>query len=96
MMQSLLFLNSPESGEIDRIINIDLLSTACVHNENPEWTRLICGFSDITIHIKLADFVEKVKELVAANYKVSLQNSAYWHEKRMQDMQTVMGKVLNG
>jgi hypothetical protein len=94
MMQSLLLLRNPETNEVDRIINIDLMSTAYVHSENAEWTRVICGLADITIHMKFSDFLKSVETLVAQNYKSSLESAAFWHEKRLKDQGTMMEDVL--
>lgn len=93
-MQSMLFLQHPDTGELDRVINISLLSTACPHNENPEWTRAHCGWSDVTIHMKFSEFAAKVQELIAQNYKASVEGAAFWHNKRQKDTEEMMERVM--
>jgi hypothetical protein len=94
MMQSMLFLRSTDDGPIDRIINIDLLSTAAPHADNPEWTRLQSGLSDITLHMPFAQFLKQVEHLIAENYRVGTETSARWHKKRMEDSEEMMKSVM--
>ena len=93
-MQSILFLRPSEDKEPDRIINIDLLSSASIHPENPEWTRAFVGNCEITMHMTFAQFTEKVQALIAENYRVSNESYVMWHNKRMADQEEMMKSVL--
>ena len=93
-MQSIMFLRATEDGPVERLINLDQLSTASPSSENPEWTRAICGLSDTTIHMPFAEFVKQVEHLIAENYRISTETSAQWHAKRMADSEKMMKEVL--
>ena len=94
-MQSLLILKPRDDADPDRIINIDLMSTACVSSTNSEWTQVICGYADITLHIPFSEFLKQVQHLIAENYRVSAETSVQWHKKRMADMEAAMKAAIN-
>lgn len=94
-MQSLLFLKPADDKPVDRIVNIDLLATAHPNPTEPEkWTDVIVGMANVTIHMPFADFIAKVQELIAQNYKHSVDASLYWQQKRTDDMRDVLSAAL--
>jgi hypothetical protein len=93
-MQSILFLRETDDGEINRLINIDLLSAASPSPENLDWTLVICGFATITIHMPFSKFLEHVQTLIAENYRVSSESSIQWHKKRIADTEESLNAVL--
>lgn len=91
-MQSLLFLKPADDAEIDRVINIDLMSTAYA---NPEGgTIAICGNAEIRMSLPFPEFVKKVEFLIAENYRTAHESSIKWHQKRMDDLESVMKDVM--
>ena len=95
-MQGMLFLREVDGGPITRIINTHLLAMAAASPENSEWTQLICGNANITMHMPLAAFIAELERLITKNYRVSLEQSVQWHEKRMADTEKVMKSALRG
>ena len=93
MMQNIMFLHPREGEPIDRLINLDHLATAWRHPEDGT-TRLIVEGTHITMGMQFTDFLAKVQELIAENYRVSNENAARWHVKRMQDTEDVMSRVM--
>ena len=91
---NLFFLSSKEDGPTDRIFNLDLLAMAAPSPENPEWTFVVCGIANITIHIPFADFLSKMENHIADKYRVEMENSAKWHNKRVVDSEQTMRSVM--
>lgn len=92
-MQSLMFLKSTDDGPIDRIINIDLISTA-YPNPDGEGTIVIVGNASISMGMPFAEFVKKIEFLIAENYRIGTESSLKWHEKRMADAEKTLKNTL--
>ena len=54
---NLFFYLQKKMGLLSRIFNLDLLAMAAPSPENPEWTFVVCGIANITIHMPFADFL---------------------------------------
>jgi len=95
-MQSLLFLRATDDGPIDRIINLELMSMAAVDPDNKTGTVVHVGQSIINMGMSFERFREHVERLVAENYRISIESSAQWHKKRMDDIEQIMRSAMGG
>jgi len=100
LMQSIMFIKSTEDGPIDRIVNLDLLSTA--HDAGSEeghegeiGTVLLLQGARVNMGMKFSDFLSQVEKLIADNYRVAHESSAAWHKKRMEDTEAIMRSVMH-
>lgn len=92
-MQSILFLRLTDDGPIDRLINIDLLSTAGPNKETGG-TIAVVGNTEIRMGLPFDKFTELVQKLIGDNYKASLERSVYWEEKRKKDSEDMLNRVM--
>jgi hypothetical protein len=92
-MQRMLFLKPKEDEPIDRIINLDHLATA--YRAEDGSTMLIVEGAHISMGMKFEDFLAKVQELIAANYRDSAERSAFWERSRMENLKHVISEAMN-
>ena len=93
-MQTLLMLRPTDDEPINRIINIELMSTANVDPNDENRTVVYCAGVEIKLGIPFEKFLKSVEHLVAENYRIGNETSIAWHKKRISDQEEMMKTVM--
>lgn len=96
MAQNFLFLKPSENEPIDRIINLDLMSSA-FKNPDPnakEKTIVWVGTGEIKMGMPFDEFLIHVQRLIAENYKLGHDYSLARENERMVALGKVMSDVM--